>query len=37
MRASSIQELLPDIRVGVGHGQMGEADLERVAPRLHAP
>lgn len=30
MRAASIQELLPDIRIGVGHGQMGEAELERV-------
>ncbi len=30
MRAASIQELLPDVRIGVGHGQMGEAELERV-------
>jgi transcription-repair coupling factor (superfamily II helicase) len=30
MRASSIQEMLPDVRIGVGHGQMGEAELERV-------
>jgi transcription-repair coupling factor (superfamily II helicase) len=30
MRASSIQELLPDVRIGVGHGQMGEAALEAV-------
>src|SRR6202012_2034528 len=30
MRAASIQELLPDIRVGVGHGQMGESALEAV-------
>jgi transcription-repair coupling factor (superfamily II helicase) len=30
MRAASIQELLPDLRFGVGHGQMGEAELERV-------
>lgn len=30
MRAASIQEMLPDVRVGVGHGQMGEAELERV-------
>jgi transcription-repair coupling factor (superfamily II helicase) len=30
MRASFIQELLPDCRIGVGHGQMGEAELERV-------
>jgi transcription-repair coupling factor (superfamily II helicase) len=28
MRAAAIQELSPDIRVGVGHGQMGEAALE---------
>jgi transcription-repair coupling factor (superfamily II helicase) len=30
MRAAAIQELLPDVRVGVGHGQMGEAALERA-------
>jgi transcription-repair coupling factor (superfamily II helicase) len=30
MRAASIQEMLPDVRIGVGHGQMGEAELERV-------
>jgi transcription-repair coupling factor (superfamily II helicase) len=30
MRAASIQELVPDCRIGVGHGQMGEAELERV-------
>lgn len=30
MRAASIQELIPNCRVGVGHGQMGEAELERV-------
>ncbi len=30
MRAAMIQELLPDCRVGVGHGQMGEAELEKV-------
>jgi transcription-repair coupling factor (superfamily II helicase) len=29
-RAAQIQELLPDVRIGVGHGQMGEAELERV-------
>ena len=29
-RASSIQDLLPQCRIGVGHGQMGEAELERV-------
>ncbi len=28
-RAASIQELLPDVRIGVGHGQMGEAELEK--------
>jgi transcription-repair coupling factor (superfamily II helicase) len=30
MRAASIQELLPQCRIAVGHGQMGEAELERV-------
>jgi len=30
MRAASIQEILPDVRIGVGHGQMGEAALEKV-------
>ncbi len=30
MRAASIQELLPQARIGVGHGQMGESDLEKV-------
>lgn len=29
-RAAMIQELFPQIRIGVGHGQMGEAELERV-------
>jgi transcription-repair coupling factor (superfamily II helicase) len=29
-RAASIQKLLPNVRIGVGHGQMGEAELERV-------
>ncbi|MDQ2948054.1 MAG: transcription-repair coupling factor, partial [Acidobacteriota bacterium] len=29
-RAAMIQELLPEARIGVGHGQMGEADLEKV-------
>jgi len=28
MRASAIQDLVPGVRVGVGHGQMGEAQLE---------
>lgn len=30
MRAASIQELLPQCRIGVGHGQMGEGELEKV-------
>jgi transcription-repair coupling factor (superfamily II helicase) len=30
MRAASIQEMLPHCRIGVGHGQMGEAELEKV-------
>ncbi len=30
MRAASIQELLPNVRIGVGHGQMGEAALEHA-------
>ena len=30
MRAASLQELLPQARIGVGHGQMGEAELEKV-------
>ncbi len=30
MRAASIQEVLPNVRIGVGHGQMGEAELEKV-------
>jgi transcription-repair coupling factor (superfamily II helicase) len=29
-RASMIQEMFPNIRVGVGHGQMPEAELEKV-------
>ncbi|HWE50967.1 MAG TPA: TRCF domain-containing protein, partial [Bryobacteraceae bacterium] len=29
-RASMIQEMFPGIRIGVGHGQMPEAELERV-------
>lgn len=28
-RAAAIQELVPSARIGVGHGQMGEAELER--------
>ena len=30
MRAAMIQEMFPAIRVGVGHGQMPEAELEKV-------
>ncbi|MEO8098463.1 MAG: transcription-repair coupling factor [Acidobacteriota bacterium] len=29
-RAAWIQELVPNARISVGHGQMGEAELERV-------
>ncbi len=29
-RAASIQEMLPSVRIGVGHGQMGEAELEKA-------
>ena len=29
-RAGFIREMLPDCRIGVGHGQMGEAELEKV-------
>src|SRR4029450_10144999 len=29
-RAAMIQELVPTARIGVGHGQMGEAELERT-------
>jgi transcription-repair coupling factor (superfamily II helicase) len=29
-RASMIQELMPGARIGVGHGQMGEAELEKT-------
>ena len=29
MRAAMIQELLPNARIGVGHGQMGEASLKK--------
>ena len=29
-RAHSIQELAPGARIGVGHGQMGEAELEKT-------
>lgn len=30
MRAAFLQELLPQAKIGVGHGQMGEAELEKV-------
>ncbi|MBV8866600.1 MAG: transcription-repair coupling factor [Acidobacteriaceae bacterium] len=30
MRAAFIQDLVPAARIGVGHGQMGEAELEKV-------
>ena len=30
MRAAMVQEMFPTIRVGVGHGQMPEAELEKV-------
>ncbi len=30
MRAAFIQELVPQCRIGVGHGQMGEGALEKV-------
>jgi transcription-repair coupling factor (superfamily II helicase) len=29
-RAAMIQELVPQARIGVGHGQMGEAELEKT-------
>jgi transcription-repair coupling factor (superfamily II helicase) len=29
-RAAMVQELFPGVRVGVGHGQMAEAELEKV-------
>ena len=29
-RAALIQELVPQARIGVGHGQMGESELEKV-------
>jgi transcription-repair coupling factor (superfamily II helicase) len=30
MRAAWIQELIPNVRIGVGHGQMGEKELEKA-------
>src|SRR6202008_2213841 len=29
-RAAAIQHLVPNARIGVGHGQMGEQELEKV-------
>ena len=29
-RAAAIQQLVPNARIGVGHGQMGDEELERV-------
>ena len=29
-RAATIQEMFPQVRIGVGHGQMAEAELEKV-------
>ncbi len=29
-RAAFLQELMPNVRIGVGHGQMGEKELEKV-------
>ena len=29
-RAAQIQEMFPSVRIGVGHGQMAEAELEKV-------
>jgi transcription-repair coupling factor (superfamily II helicase) len=29
-RAASLQEMLPNARIGVGHGQLGEDELEKV-------
>jgi transcription-repair coupling factor (superfamily II helicase) len=34
MRAAMIQELIPTARIGVGHGQLGEAELERTMLRF---
>ena len=33
-RAASIQELVPNARIGVGHGQMAEAELEKTMLRF---
>jgi transcription-repair coupling factor (superfamily II helicase) len=33
-RAHSIQEMVPGARIGVGHGQMGEAELEKTMLRF---
>ena len=33
-RAADIQQLVPQARIGVGHGQMGEAELEKTMLRF---
>jgi transcription-repair coupling factor (superfamily II helicase) len=33
-RAAAIQELVPEVRIGVGHGKMGEAELEKTMLRF---
>ncbi|MDQ6664359.1 MAG: transcription-repair coupling factor, partial [Acidobacteriota bacterium] len=33
-RASMLQELIPGARIGVGHGQMGESELEKAMYRF---
>jgi len=33
-RAAMIQQIVPDSRIGVGHGQMGESELEKVLLRF---
>ena len=33
-RAAQLQELVPNARIGVGHGQMGEAELEKTMLRF---
>jgi transcription-repair coupling factor (superfamily II helicase) len=34
--ANRLQEMLPDLRIGVGHGQMGQGELEKVMTRFVA-
>jgi transcription-repair coupling factor (superfamily II helicase) len=34
MRAGMIQELVPQAKIGVGHGQMGESELEKTMLRF---